>query len=217
MTSSREKRSLSERLKAIHHCYRGEKNIWDIGCDHGLLGLSFVSTENVESIHLVDPSAEVVRVLKEKIKDSYITNPSLNIHHKKGQELKINLLSNIIFIAGMGGKEIGDIIRHLLPQVDETSKFVISPHRKILELRSLLYSLPLELISEDLIFEDNQFYQIMALRPGTGNIKVSSFGGPGIWQSVNGKAYQIQQMAFFSLHKDKLSTEYVDFLKTLTV
>lgn len=217
MTFSREIGLLSNRLRAIRDFYQEEKNIWDIGCDHGLLGLSFLNSKSVESINLVDPSAEVIDVLKKKIEDSYITNPLLFLHHKKGQEIKIEKASNIFFIAGMGGKEVGEIIENLLPQIDENSKFVISPHRKILELRSLLGSLPIELLKEDLIYENDQYYQLLSLRPRVNGMRVSSFGDVSFWHSGPAKAYRIQQMKSFSHHKDKLSMEYVEFLKNLNI
>src|SRR6476661_2613415 len=135
----------SLRLTKLHSYHSTEENIWDIGCDHGYLGSSFKDSEIVKAIHLVDPSGPVIQNLK----DSYISVPNLKIHHQEGQYLFIDSNSNLIFIAGMGGKEIGEIISHLLPQLDSTSKFVISPHRKILELRALLNVMPISLLSEE--------------------------------------------------------------------
>src|SRR5690348_9300192 len=99
---------LSERLLSLSRHYRNEKYIWDIGCDHGLLGLSFRDHELVEEIHLVDSSVPVIEKLKQTI-DSYISKANLFIELKEGQKIKPHSSSNLIFIAGMGGKEIGEI------------------------------------------------------------------------------------------------------------
>lgn len=211
MNSFRAGESLSHRLRKLHSLYREEKHIWDIGCDHGLLGLSFNDHQNVETINLVDPAAPVIEVLKKKLNDSYITKA--HFFHKKGQEIKISTSSNCIFIAGMGGKEIGEILLHLLPMIDETSQVIISPHRKILELRALLHSLPITLLEEQILEEDGQFYQILALRKENAGKKVSLYG-EDIWNGKEGQKYLDHQLTFFSVHRDEASQGYVEYLKT---
>lgn len=213
MSSSSSVGRLSERLKALKKYYQNQKNIWDIGCDHGLLGLSFRDTEEVITINLVDPSQPVIELLKRKYEDSYITKGLLNIIHSRGQEISINSDSNCIFIAGMGGKEIGYIIIHLLPQLKNDSQIVISPHRKILELRELLRSLPITLVTEEVILDDNQFYQILVLRPGEGK-KVSLYGEE-MWKSKIGELYCLQQLKAYEIHKDRASIRYLEYLKSM--
>lgn len=210
MSSSRVGDFLSARLSALRSYHEQQRNIWDIGCDHGLLGLSFQKQEGIESIHLVDPSAPVIDELRNKLKDSYITKGEVFIHHKQGQRLNIESDSNCIFIAGMGGKEIGEIIIHLLPNLDVTSRIVISPHRKILELRALLGELPLTLIQEELIFEDGQYYQILCLMKGEGP-KVHPYG-TDIWKNEVGEMYRNHQIKHFGVHEDLASKCYVEYL-----
>ena len=57
---------------------------------------------------------------------------------KKGQDVILGPNSKTVFIAGMGGKEIGEIIQNLIPQLTPADRLVISPHRNILELRQYL-------------------------------------------------------------------------------
>jgi tRNA (adenine22-N1)-methyltransferase len=213
MSFSREGDSLSERLKSIRHYHTDQRNIWDIGCDHGLLGLSFKVCD-VDSIHLVDPSKPVIDSLMNKLKDAYITKRKIFITQKEGQSLSIDSLSNCLFIAGMGGKEIGEIILHLLPQLDQSSRIVISPHRKILELRKLLNKLPLSLIEEKVMLEEGQYYQILCLSPLEGGQKVSLFGEE-LWTSETGESYRQHQVKFFTPHQDLASRDYVSHLQGL--
>lgn len=213
MSSSKSSQVRSQRLATLHSCYRNEKFIWDIGCDHGQLGLSYIETESVQKIHLVDASLAVIEELKKRTKDSYITKVSLEILNKNGQKLILNSSSNCIFLAGMGGREIGEIILNLLPQLDYSSQIVISPHRKILELRALLHSLDVSLEDECLVYENDKFYQILRLRPKA-RVKVPIFGTK-IWQGEIGKRYLDEQLRFFRNHRDPLSQRYVAFLESL--
>ena len=214
MNSYREGDALSLRLTTLQSYYSGEEFIWDIGCDHGLLGLSFAHLSGVRGINLVDPSKIVIEVLKKKIKDAYITNGKINVIKKKGQEIKIVSKSNCIYIAGMGGGEIADIVLKILPSLDSSSKIVISPHRKNLELRALLRALPISLKKEEVLFEDGQFYPILELIPGEGP-KVGLFGD-AIWRGELGEIYRIHQIKYFSSHRDGASQEFVSYLKSLS-
>jgi tRNA (adenine22-N1)-methyltransferase len=211
MNSFKVGEELSLRLSTIRSFYSQETHIWDIGCDHGLLGTSLIDS-GVKSVNLVDASAAVVDTLLKKYKDSYITETALNILHSEGQKLNLVQDSNCIFIAGMGGKEIGEIILNLLPQLNQSSRIVISPHRKILELRCLLKELPVTLYRETLVFEDGQYYQILALTPGSKGPKVSSYGEQ-IWEGDVGELYLEQQLKHFSTHRDARSVGYCDYLR----
>jgi len=206
--------TLSERLNTLRHFWKGEPHVWDIGCDHGDLGLSFIE-EKVDSIHLVDPSSAVFESLKEKVTllDSYITEPEVFIIHQKGQNLKVQSFNNLIFIAGMGGKEIFEILQELLPQLDSSSSLVISPHRKVLELREELGKMPLILKKELVIFENEQFYPVLYLQKGEGE-RVGPFGKE-IWEGETGKAYREHQLINFSRHQDPLSQEFCAYLSAL--
>ncbi|WPU63405.1 tRNA (adenine(22)-N(1))-methyltransferase TrmK [Peredibacter starrii] len=206
--------SLSLRLNSLHQYYQNEASIWDIGCDHGLLGLSFLNYEQVQRINLVDPAAPVIETLRNKIKATYISNPKLFIHHLPGQEIKLDPNSNCIFIAGMGGKEIGEIILNLIPQLSSNDRLVISPHRKILELRELLHSKNLALLDEEVLREDGQFYQIIVLAKSEKSGQIPLYGEK-LWASETGKEYRNHQLKHFDLHQDVASRQYLSFLKSL--
>jgi len=204
--------ALSKRLKALSEYYDHQSIIWDIGCDHGLLGSSFQAITSVREIHLVDPSVEVIKFLT----DAYITNPSskIHIHQQHGQNLKINHSSNCIFIAGMGGKEILEISLNIIPQLTAKDLLIVSPHRKILELRAYLKESILNLVEEKLIWEDGQYYQIFCLSLDPKYSKISLYGDD-IWKGDTGRKYHSHQLEAFLSHQDGMGKAYTTFLKEL--
>lgn len=206
---------LSLRLKTLRDCYQNEESVWDIGCDHGLLGSSFRDIHSVKQIHLVDPSLPVINVLKNTI-DSYITIPDLiiSIHHSRGQDIQLSTQNNLIFIAGMGGKEIQEILHSLIPQLSTQDRVVISPHRKILELRSYLNSSALKLEREFSLEENEQFYQAMILTKKAHFSEVSLYGEE-IWTGEVGRKYRIQQLTAMKSHQDEASQAYWRYLNSL--
>ncbi len=217
-TSSREgdfPLTLSPRLSALRSHFRNHEIIWDIGCDHGKLGLAFLAERAVNTIHLVDPSEHVIRNLKNYI-DSYITDPfkKIKIENKKGQEITLGPQKKLILIAGMGGKEINEILERLQTQLGEEDDVIISPHRDILLLRNKLHSSPFSLVKESLVFDENRFYQVLALSVRKGP-KVHPYGDD-VFQGDLGKSYLLHQKLAFSAHKDLQSRAYLQYLDELT-
>ncbi len=207
---------LSQRLQSLARFHENQDTIWDIGCDHGALGLSFLKHSHVSQIHLVDPSHHVIKSLKTKLEDSYITIPdNVLLHETKGQDIKLKSSRNLIFISGMGGKEITEIIHSLLPQLSANDRLVISPHKNILELRQSLSLLPLSLKDEILVLDEGRFYQVLCLLKGEG-LPVTEFG-QAIWSHSEGASYRDFMLKTFSAHQDPLSRRFVTFLQSLSL
>ncbi len=186
--------------------------IYDIGCDHGKLGRSFHDEPLVTSIHLVDPSLPVINNLK----DSYITvkDFKIEIEHRSGQNLILRPEKKLILIAGMGGKEIGSILTHLLPQLTSEDDVVISPHRDILQLRETLSETNFYLKNETVVFDEGRYYQVISLNL-SGDEKIHPYG-KYLWNSQSGEGYRQHQILHFHAHKDTQSRAYVSYLKSLT-
>ena len=170
----------------------------------------------VTSIHLIDPSQLVIDVLKKNLIDSYITTPDkIIIENKRGQDLKLDKKNKIIFIAGMGGKEIKNILTSLHDQFTGDERIVISPHKNILELRDYLHTSELALSDEKLIMEDGQFYQVMCLVKSSSLPRVSLFGDK-IWKGEVGAKYRLHMLKTFSTHQDNQSKALVRYLESLS-
>lgn len=202
---------LSKRLQALASHYQNQESIWDIGCDHGHLGLSFLEHPKKPQIHLVDPSFDVVQKLKHSVDSDIPRSTFIKVHHNKGQDLILESGSKQIFIAGMGGKEIRDILKALRPQLTSSDQVVISPHRGILELRDYLSQSEFRLKHEYTLMEDEQYYQVLCLDFESLE-RVSPFG-VGVFQGPVGQAYRKKMLETFEIHQDPLSRAFLSYLK----
>ena len=206
---------LKGRLLELAQCYEGEGIIWDIGCDHGLLGSSFAENPQVREVHLVDPSFEVIKILKQnKSIDSYITKGRIFLHHNHGQEIRIDSKNNLIFIAGMGGKEIISILSEIEKNCLYPFRAVISPHKNILELRGHLRNSKLRLEKEFLIKDQGRFYQVLCLDFQSSE-SVSEFGDE-LWRDPRASSYRDYLLSVYASHQDSQGKAYFSFLKSLT-
>jgi tRNA A22 N-methylase len=158
----------------------------------------------------------VINVLNKKIIASYITKKDLiKVHMIRGQDVMLGPNSKTIFIAGMGGKEIGEIIENLIPQLSSADRVVISPHRNILELRQYLSTTELGLVNEFVIKEEGQFYQILCLVKSPEYPRVPLYG-TNMWQDAVGGEYREHQLRTFRIHQDELSKAYIAYLNQIT-
>lgn len=207
---------LSHRLKTIAELTDNPEIIWDIGCDHGHLGMSFINHILVKEIHLVDPSIDVINSLRKSI-DSDIPKPKIFLHHMKGQEVvPRNEYRNSVFIAGMGGKEIKEILTHLYSRLSLNDEIIISPHRDILKLREYLSQSAFRLVTEKVVCDGGRFYQMikLSLIP---SLPTVSIYGESLWQGEVGAAYKEYLLSHFQHHRDPLSSDFVRFLRNLVV
>lgn len=200
---------LSKRLATLASFYRGQDIIWDVGCDHGHLGLSFFKGESSPKIYLVDPAAPVIKKLKQKVNDSYI--PTIQVFHQEGQEITLGSeYSHFIFIAGMGGLEIIDILRRVIPQLQEGDELLISPHNKVLDVRKYLGELHPLLLSEGVLVEGGIWYPYFHL--GLGGRVISQYGDQ-IFEGESGEGYRAHLLEKLARHRDEESLRYLNFLK----
>jgi len=206
---------LKGRLKELADCYSKEPVVWDVGCDHGHLGQSFLGRSEVTTVHLVDPSSDVIQSLhNNKHIDSYISNGKLFIHQAYGQEIKLKSQNNRIFIAGMGGKEIISILQSLEKQSHLLFNCLISPHKNILELREYLAASTYKLRREFLIMDAGRFYQVLDLNFSNAN-SVSPYGDE-IWKGDLGSSYRDYLLNVYESHQQPKDQAYFRFLKSLT-
>ena len=207
---------LSNRLKYIYKLISTPTIVWDIGCDHGLLGLGFKNNPEVQEIHLVDPSLDVIKKLKANI-DSDIPKSKIFIHHQKGQEITLRKeFKNSLVITGMGGKEMRDILQVLITQLNQEDEIILSPHRNFLLLRDYLSQSSYLLVSESVVSDSGHYYQILKLSLGPQYKQVSPYGD-SLWQSEEGRLYREFLIQHFQHHRDVVSNDFLKFLQNLVV
>ena len=214
--SSSKPRILSHRLtQLIQLIQEGSGEVlWDIGCDHGLLGLSAPGLRpRLKEVHFVDPSDPVITVLENTI-DAHIPKPlfKITLHKQAGEELTIPATDNVFIIAGMGGMSILRILAHLRQQSRESDQFVIAPNRDIWTVRAALHEAGWGLRGERLVEEGGQFFQLLALAP-IKTVRAVSLYGEDFWQSVVGERYKSHLLDKMSVHRDAASLALLQWLR----
>jgi tRNA A22 N-methylase len=126
---------LPERLQWILNQMQPGLPVWDIGCDHGYLGMSAWQSKYFASVHLVEKQSHAFQLLKTQLQPLE-SPPSLTLADATIQSLP---LTGNIALCGMGGRTIRQILgfQRLVPHTQSTQLLIIAQSHDV-ELRAYL-------------------------------------------------------------------------------
>jgi tRNA (adenine22-N1)-methyltransferase len=203
--------ALSLRLQRLLTLAGKGEDLWDIGCDHGLIGRWIRQLERYKCVHFVDPAPKVIERLKKTLDADIPSGSSYEIHKKRAHEIKVQKNFNTFLMAGFGGQGMLQGLRHLknFPE----SRVIISPHRDILAIRAYLSSEKWGLELEEILSESGQFYQILVLSQKAD--KNVSLYGKEQWASKDGQQYLDHLLEKLPLHQNSQDQDYLNYLRSL--
>lgn len=156
---------LSNRLMAVAGYVNHLKSFADIGSDHAYLP-SYLCLTN-PSIHAV--AGEIVegpfQAARKQVKESKLES---RIDVRKGSGLEVIKPSEVegITIAGMGGALIASILEEGKEKLEGVQRLVLQPNNSAWSVRIWLLENNWKLIDEDILIENEKFYEILVAEPG---------------------------------------------------
>lgn len=178
--------SLTPRLNAVLNLTPHCGTIADIGCDHGKLTLALLQSGRAENVIAVDVSAPSLEKARELFNQREYSAFCDRVSFRVGDGLKA--LSEREYqaavIAGMGGRLIAEILRH----VQKGCEYILQPMQHVFELRESLLNHGFEVLDELCVREDRRIYEVMRVRLGgvspTDEFEKRCFEevGPILWQ-----------------------------------
>lgn len=145
-----------------------EETIADIGTDHAYIPIKLASTHKIKKAIATDKNKGPLDIARENVKKYELCDMvELRIGAglapiKKGE-------CELIIIAGMGGKLIGDIIENDLEKA-KASKLLLQPMNAQAELRERLINLGFRITKEELSVEGFKVYNAFCCEAGKGSM-----------------------------------------------
>lgn len=161
---------LSKRLLTIASLVQKNSIVADIGTDHGYVPGYLI--ENKISKKVI--GADISKGSLEKIKD-YVKEIGFEqqIEIRLGDGLKVIKPYEVdtVIIAGMGGVLIKEILDYDKEVTNSITNFILQPMIGAKELRMYLMDNDFEIIKEELVKEENKYYEIIHAKKGKGYIE----------------------------------------------
>jgi tRNA (adenine22-N1)-methyltransferase len=155
---------ISERLKTLSSLVPPARSLADVGCDHGYLLIEVFQKYGLDYAIAIDNKEKPLKRAHDNL-SKYPFIPNIRFSLSDGlQDLKEEV--EAVVIAGMGGMLIIDILRNGLNRHLQ-AKYILQANRNHYELRKFLYEYSMEIVSEKIIFEDGQYYEIIVAKRTT--------------------------------------------------
>lgn len=153
---------MSERIQRLASYVRPGATLYDLCCDHGLIGLTAWDRGDIERLVFIDQSADALSGLgRELIKRGLDKNTRIELSVANAENLKIPNVPADFIIAGVGIRTIEKIIRNLFSAGLGSHRLILGPQQKSQGLRCLLKSLSFGLVHEDVVWEAGRFRELI--------------------------------------------------------
>jgi len=152
--------------------------IWDCCCDHGYLGINILQNNLCDKLVFVDQLAHIIEQLSEKLAPYNTGNYELITADAGALDFN-HLQNNLVILAGVGVETTIQIINsiednHSNAQLD----YIICTSTIKKSLREYLSVNRFGLLAEDLVCENNRYYEVIYVRGKLGNDAFSHLSFP---------------------------------------
>ena len=158
---------LSKRLSAVAAYVQKGSRLADVGSDHAYLPLFLVENSTID-----------FAVAGEVVQGPYQSALKNVAQAGKDELIQVRLANGLaaiessdqidtITIAGMGGRLIADILEADRDKLEKVKRLILQPNNREDELRIWLQEQGFQIVAEEMVTENQKFYEILVVEPGT--------------------------------------------------
>ena len=154
---------LSKRLSAIFKMFSGDVAA-DVGSDHGKLIISLFLEGKIKKGYAIEKKKGPFTRLKQEIDNYSLSNDVIPMFSDGISDLKEDVDS--VIIAGMGGHLIVKILKAHPDKLKNVTNIYIDAHNGLEEVRREITKLGYKIVKEQMVYEDDIYYELIAFRKG---------------------------------------------------
>jgi tRNA (adenine22-N1)-methyltransferase len=160
--------NLSDRLIAISSMVDNGAIIYDVGTDHAFIPIYLAKNQRIIKGYASDLRSGPCKIAQKNV-ELFALQDKITVIQSDGlKSLKDDVTT--IIIAGMGGGLITTIIEESYDKISEKQVLILQPNTNVKDVRMYLASHGFTIIDEEVIFEDDHFYEIMKVVKKTGEL-----------------------------------------------
>lgn len=157
---------LSNRLRTIHDLLPNINGVAaDVGSDHGKLIISLFKNKKIKKGYAIENKKGPFNRLSQELKTNNIEDYEIKALLSDGiSELPDD--TNQVIVAGMGGSLIVSILKKDSLKLKNVEWIIVDPHNAVCDVRREITNLGYLIYEEEIIFEDNIYYEIILFKKG---------------------------------------------------
>ncbi|MDM8533448.1 class I SAM-dependent methyltransferase [Clostridiaceae bacterium HSG29] len=156
---------ISERLKILANYVNKNDIVGDIGTDHGFIPIYLIENNKINKMIASDLNEGPLDNAKKELSLKGFLN-KVDLRIGSGLVPYTPGEINTAIIAGMGGNLIRTILIDGKEHIKYLNKLILQPMHGVEELRRWILNNGFRIIDEDLLFENNIFYEIIVAEKG---------------------------------------------------
>lgn len=166
--------------------------VWDCCCDHGLLGMSLLKRSRASEVIFVDVLEEQMKKLEATLRQNYPVDEYR--WHVRCADVKNIVVPNrdsqLFIIAGVGARQTVEFINSLSLSAPHVSfdLLICSVHGNY-AVRNALINNGYKLKGEQIIFENNRFYEGIYVSKGASEEIANTGSAMWDWSNSNHQQY----------------------------
>lgn len=162
-------------------------HIWDCCCDHGYLGQQLMIEHPDSQIHFVDVVPHLISQVQQRLNNQPFNNWTVHCIDTATIDLVENK-SHLVIIAGVGGDLLIEMVADIASKHKDVKNstrldFILCPVRQLHKVRNGLNSLNLGLVSEQIVEDNNLFYEVIQVSNQV--TQPLSLVGESMWDTSN--------------------------------
>ncbi|MGI6227644.1 MAG: tRNA (adenine(22)-N(1))-methyltransferase [Peptococcales bacterium] len=156
---------LSKRLKQIADFVPLGSIVADIGTDHAFLPTFLVQKDIVPQVIAIDVNKGPLEIAKKQV-EGLLLSDKISVRLGDGLTPIIPGEVQTVVIAGMGGATMKKILTQSPQVVAQLQRIILQPNVAAEFVRKWAIENNWKIVDEELIYEDDRFYEIIVLEPG---------------------------------------------------
>ena len=156
---------LSQRLEKLASYVEQSDILGDIGTDHGFIPIDLLENDPTHEIIASDLNQGPLDNAKEELSQRGLLD-LVDLRLGGGLEPYLPGEIDTALIAGMGGTLIRNILEDGKEHLPYLKKLILQPMHGVVELRRFLLNNGYQIVDEDLIYENNIYYEIIVAKRG---------------------------------------------------
>ena len=155
---------MSLRMQRLASYVRPGSIVYDLCCDHGLIGLTAWQLGIIKQLIYVDQSFEALAGLKETLQRQGLGQErSIEVHHAEAESIIAPKLAADFIIAGVGIQTMMVIIKQIFSQGLGPHRLILGPQQKSQVLRLFLSHASYRLVAEEVVWEAGRFRELIII------------------------------------------------------